>query len=32
MTTAMPLLETARLRIRSLTLDDLAAIHQILDV
>jgi ribosomal-protein-alanine N-acetyltransferase len=32
MTTAMPLLETARLRIRSLTLDDLAAIHRILDV
>lgn len=32
MTTAMPALETARLTVRPFALDDLAAIHQILDV
>jgi [ribosomal protein S5]-alanine N-acetyltransferase len=32
MTTAMPTLETPRLRVRPFTLDDLAAIHQILDI
>jgi ribosomal-protein-alanine N-acetyltransferase len=32
MMTAMPLLETARLQIRSLAHDDLAAIHRILDI
>jgi RimJ/RimL family protein N-acetyltransferase len=32
MTTAMPVLETPRLLIRSLRLDDLVAVHQLLDV
>ncbi len=32
MTTAMPVLETPRLVIRSLRLDDLETVHQLLDV
>lgn len=32
MTTAMPTLETPRLRVRPLAMDDLAAVHQLLDV